>query len=790
MGTRHRICTLCLIAVSVSALAGLAWAQAPKGKSGAAGKAAGPADAAAAESDKKADDTSGDAVKKKPAKKVDLPPVTLPDPAVEAVLATKPSTPSELVRAGKALADLRRPDLAREHFKRALDAGLDPKALAALADEFGPAMFAAIALRKELAPEGKQMADAVLGAKIQQLQDPKRLAGLIQKLGDPSAEVRGLAIAGLQDAGTAAVGPLLAVLGDVQRAAEQAGARAALTALGTSAHGPLVAVLDAPDPKLVVEAIRVLADLRAIRPSYFLLRACCEEKGNPEVRAAAQAAAKRVWRYVPGRQEAAQLLADLSQRYAKRVEPLEEDPSGQVVIWSWDETKKQAVSKGYRPDDAARWFAARFARDAYAILPERRELLLLHLAAMLEQAAHEAGLEKPLSTDKDSPAGKVARLGADTVEDVLALAMQNGQAAAATAAARILGPLAGAERLLHRAAQPCPLVLAARHADRRLRLAAVETVMRVQPRGPYPGASYVCEALGFMAASRGARRVLIASPRIEESRRLAGYLAKLGYETDHATTGRELVRKALQSPDCELVLVDAIVSYPTVDEVLQSLRRDGRTALAPVGVLASAGDLERAKHLVRNDPRAEAFPRPHDLQTVRWQVEDLVARSGDTLTAAERKRHAALALDWLAELSRPPGGGLYDLSRVEDTVLAALAVPELSAKACAVLGNLGTPGAQQALVDLASRKATPPVDRKAALEGFRTAVQRRGILLTTAKIRLQYDRYNRSADEDPATQAVLGMILDCIEAPTKPPKQSSRSAEGDAPQMARGGDKP
>jgi CheY-like chemotaxis protein len=769
--------------------AGLSWGQAAKGKkSGAAGKAAATKDAAEDKADKGSDEKSAD-TKKKPAKEIDLPTVELPDPAVEAVLATKPSTPSELVRAGKALADLRRPDLARERFQRALAAGLDPKALAALADEFGPAMFSAIALRKELAPEGKQLADAVLGAKIQQLQDPKRMAGLIQELGDPSPEARALAIAGLQDAGAAAVGPLLAVLGDAQRTAEHAAARAALTAIGTSAHGPLVAAIDSPDPKLAVEAIHVLADVRAIRPSFFLLRACCEEKGNPEVRAAAQAAAKRIWRHVPGLQEAAQMLADLSQRYAKRLEPLEEDPYGQVVVWFWDDAKKQVSAKVFRPEDAARWFAARFARDAHAILPERKEMLLLHLATMLEQAAHEAGLDKPLAADKDSPAGRLAAMGADAAEDVLTFAVQNGHAAAATAAARILAPLPGTERLLHRAAQPCPLVLATRHPDRRLRLAALQTVMRLQPRDPYPGASYVCEALGFMAASRGATRVLVASPRRDESMRLAEYFVKLGYETDHATTGRELVRKALQSPDYELVLVDAIVSYPTVDEVLQSLRRDGRTALVPVGVLASAGDLERAKHIVRNDPRAEAFPRPHDFATVQSQVEDLLARSGDVLTAVERKRQAGLALDWLAELSRPQGG-LYDLYRVEETVLAALAVPGLSAKACVVLGNLGTPAAQQALIDVAARKETPLSGRKAALEGFRTGVQRRGILLTTAKIQSLYDRYNRSAGEAPASQAVLGLILDCIEAPTKPLEQTSRRAKGDVPQMARGGDKP
>jgi CheY-like chemotaxis protein len=768
------------LAAGLAALGGLAWAQGPK-SSPARGPAANETDAA---------DLPGQNAAKKATKKLeDLPPVAAQDPAVDAVLATKPATPSELIRAGKALADLRRPDLAREHFRRALAAGLDPKSLAALADEFGSATFSAIALRRDLAPEGKQLADAVLGAKLQELQDPQRVEKLVQDLADPSPEVRALAVVGLQDAGYAAVGPLLAALSDPGRPAAQAGARAALAAMGSAVQGPLTAALDASDPKLVVEAIQLLAASRAVWPSYFLLRPCCDEKAHPDVRAAAQAAARCIWRRVPNREEASRLLAGLALRCAHREEPLEADESGQVLLWHWDEAKKQVLSRVCGQEEAARWFAARFARDAHAVLPDRTDLLWLHLATMLEQSAREAGRDQPLAMTGDSPLGKLAAMGEDAVEQVLVFAMEHGQTAAAAAAARLLGTMPGFERLLTRAARPCPLVLAARHPDRRLRFAAVEAIMHAKPRGPYPGASYVSEAIQFMAASHGVKRVLVASPRREESMRLAGLLARLGYQTEIAATGREIIRKALDSPDYEIVLIDAIVSYPTVNEVLQSLRRDGRTSLLPVGVLAAAGDLERASHLVRHDTRSEAFSRPHDFPTVKRQIERLVALGGDLLSAEERKRQAGMALDWLAAGVRSPNGWV-DGWRVEPTMVAALGTPGLTAKACAALGNLGTPRAQEALVDLASRKTTPLADRKAALDAFRTAVEQRGILLTTAKIQLQYDRYNQSADEDPATQAVLGGILDCLEAPTRPLNQASNGMESTVPRMTQGDEQP
>lgn len=774
MGNRRRMYAWLGMALWTTALAGLVWAQGLKGKSGAAEKEpAEPAPAASAEG-------------AKAAAKAALPAVARSDPAVEAVLDTKPGTPSELVRAGRALAGLKRPDLARQMFRKALAANLGAAQLVELADEFGGEAFVQIASRAELAPEGPQLAEAVLAAKAKQVQDPKRLAGLIERLKDPSPDVRSRALAGLQEAGAAAVGPLMAVLVDPQRAAEHPRVRGVIAALGPETHGLLLALSESTEPKLALEAAGVLSAVPSRSIGLFLLSTCWREQADSEVRAAAQAAVRAVWGYVPRREEAVHLLADLSKRYSRRVEPLGEDAAGQVVVWSWDGARKQAVPKALSAADAARWYAARFARDACAIAPGDKPMRLLYLVAALEQAAYESGLDAPLSLDKGGPAGEVAALGAEAVEEALAHAMRNGQAAAATAAARILGQMPSAERLLHRSAEPCPLVLATRHPDRRVRLAAVEAVVRMQPVSAYAGASYIPEALAFLAASSGARRVLIGGPSFEESRRLGGELAKWGYEAHPVTTGRELVRQALQSPDYEMVLVDSTLSYPTVDFVLQSLRRDGRTALLPVGVLARAGELERARHLVRNDPRAEAFSRPHDEQAIRWQLQRLAGRAPDLLPAAERRRQAAVALDWLGQLSAGRSYGLYDLRRTQDSLLAALAVPELSVQAAAVLGNLGAAEAQQALVEAASRATTPPATRRAALDALRSSIERYGVLLTTAQIRLQYDRYNQTAKDDTANRAMLGLILDCIEAPAKAQQQTGRAAEDDLSQVVRG----
>jgi hypothetical protein len=96
-----------------------------------------------------------------------------------------------------------------------------------------------------------------------------------------------------------------------------------------------------------------------------------------------------------------------------------------------------------------------------------------------------------------------------------------------------------------------------------------------------------------------------------------------------------------------------------------------------------------------------------------------------------------------------------------------------------VLGNLNSAASQQALVELASRQTQPLEVRQAAVKAFRRNTQQHGILLRGDEIRRQYDRYNESEDQDRGTQQVLGLILDCIEAPTQAVKEEGGRGKGE-----------
>jgi hypothetical protein len=179
--------------------------------------------------------------------------------------------------------------------------------------------------------------------------------------------------------------------------------------------------------------------------------------------------------------------------------------------------------------------------------------------------------------------------------------------------------------------------------------------------------------------------------------------------------------------------------------------------------------LRAAEQFAESDPLVEAFPQPLDITGMSYQGGRLLRLAGRGLVGYdERLDQAASALEHLDRLaSQPQVYGFYDLHRLLPALRDALSTPQLSVQAASVLGKLGAPDAQRALVTLVGQQAMPLAARQAAARAFAEAVQERGVLLTRPEILLQYERYNQSEHMDAGTQQVLGLILDAIEAPGK-----------------------
>lgn len=709
-----------------------------------------------------ADDLAAEEAKTAP----NLPPVI--DPTVRALLDTNPATPDELLRVSSILLDLRQPELALPMVKRLTEIK-DEDVLAGLVRKFGSGAFVKIGVEPALAPDGDALARAALAAADRQARDPQRIAGLIGALDSPSAGARRAAGSQLLAGRDVAVKALVGVL---QKPASDRQREAALETLARLSHesvGPLVAVVRGASPALRVSAIEALGRNHAADSHWVLLAPAHlppADDSQAAVRQAALAALSRLGVPPTDATGAAAKLFSRARRLMNAPVELPADLVGQATRWSWDEAQGQLIEQTLSPSLADLAEAVELAVDAHRLAPGSGSAERLRWIALLELAAAQSPPGAPLPDAVTQP---LTEMGLADLEALLEQAAAEGRPGAASASARALAQSGGLPVLYRGGPQPSILVQTARHPNRRVRMAALEAIMGLKPSQPFPGSSFVVEALGFFANSFGAPKALAGDARPIEAQRIAGLLAELGYETDAATTARGVLEATTRSPDYEVVLLDFTLAWPTSGQLVQQLRRDARTSRLPVGVLASSDQRLEVERLARRAPLVDAIMTPQNAAGLDAQLQWLLARVGrSAVPASERRKQAAQALAWLAELSEARksdlSADLFQTRRVERQVLSAFFMPELAAPAAAVLARLGTASSQVALVDLASRPTQPLPARQSAAKAFAESVADFGTLLTTDEIVRQYDRYNQSEALDKDTQDVLALILDTMEA--------------------------
>lgn len=702
------------------------------------------------------------------------------NPVVLAIRDSNPTTPKELMFAIRSLFDIGRTDEAKKYLKNLLAANPDRAALVELQNEYGSAVFFQFSRDHRLQPEGAELAKAVREAAYQAARDPARLNQLIRQLSDPPR--RYSALQELKAAGRAAVKPMLDALADPARADEHAAVRNGLAELGEPVVAPLIGALETSDARLRTQVIRTLGTIRAREAVRHLVGPFAMPGGEAEVRQAAGWALGQIVGDVPSERDVEIFLDRQARKFYEGALPAAVDYEDMITVWRWDEQSKSPVSLRVPAKDAAIVEAAKLARQLYAIAPDNGDYLRLFLLTNLEAGVVTGTLMQPLPGSQASIFAVAAAAGAEVVEDTFEHAIGDDRALAAVAAAAVLGEIGDASLLQSSGGQPRALAKALRHGDRRLRFAAADAIMRIDPQQPYAGSSFLAETLAFAARTVGSRRALVVHPRLSRARDLVGLLAQIGYESDAVSTGRDAFRLAARNPDFEFVLLSDSTDRPSVSETIDWFRRDPRTSKLPIAVIAREENLRESRLLAERDPLLLAFPQPRTASGMKFPLVQLMDAIGrGHVGYDERLDQASVALDHFQYLAKSPHiYHFYDLHRHEQAIETALGTPSLSEKASAVLGLLGSPGAQRALVTLASQHARPLSERKAALDGFATAVEAHGVLLTSSEILRQYETYNQSERLDAETQQILGAILDVIEKPAKQVAAKEHAAQENA----------
>lgn len=677
---------------------------------------------------------------------------------------SNPTTPEQLLEAAEITLNYESFDECKSFLKKFLEAKADDATMAGIAARRGSDILLRLGRQKEVQPEGKQVAMAVLTAADKVVKDPARITALINQLSDANLGKRAIAANDLAQAGVNAVVPLIAALGDPAYAKDLAAIQSELVRLKVVSENPLIAALDSSDEAQKINVITTLGYLHSKQAVPFLVRPAVDSKSSAEVRAAAAEALKRIVNTVPSAAEAERFLDRRLKAFLAAADVLSQDLEDVVEIWKWDAAAKGPASLILPKSDANLMQATRLAEALYAIAP-KDEYLRLRVMTRLELDKILGGLAKPLDRGPGSAFELAVQAGEDQMNELLGEAVKQNRLPAAVAACEVLGEIGHARLLQAPAGQESPLAKLLMHPDHRLRFAAAMAIVKLNPTVSFPGSSRLTDTLAYYAATSGSRRVLVGHPRADDGQTLVGFMNEFNYEAEAAYVGKALVQFAIASPDYDFILISGGIDSPQITELVQLLRRDFRTARLPIGVMARGERLDLLKDALEDDTLTTVFPRIHDSEMAGYEVSRLVALAGRNLmTPDERLDQAAAALDALAFLaSRTESQPVYDLIRHEASVIKALTAPGLSAEAAKVLGILATPKCQTALVDFIGQHGRPIEDRQAAAAAFAEAVARRGILLTKAQILLQYERYNGSATLDKQTQAVLGLVLDTLE---------------------------
>ena len=695
------------------------------------------------------------------------------DPAVMVIMESQPSTPDKQLEAASLLANLGQPELAKLMLDRIIEAQLDEAALAALLDTIDSTRLLKLSRAEALQPEAGTLVDSIFTAADKLNRDHEHLVSLLPQLLASTAYEREQALVQLTKGREDSVKVLLHALATAETPEQRAAYTDALVNMGSISVAPLLGALESSDETFRAQVIVALGLLEVKRSALLIVADAIENTDTP-AGDAAQSVLRVLFGRVPTRAQAAVALEATVKNYLSGPSPLPVNSEGIVTLWHWDAKNKEIVSKDYPGDEVGLVLAAQLAGELSELAPENPRYRKLFLSTLLEAAKLRVGYDQPIPTGPGTAHDLALAAGKGVVQDVLEYALEHEHMGAAAAAAGILGEMGDSSLLIDGSGYPTPLVRAARVPDRRVRFAALTAIMAMRPRGPFPGASYVTEALGYFAQSPGIPRVVVGSPQATPGQKLVAELGMLGYEGDVAFTGRQVVERASTLPDVKFVIVHETIIKPGIREVLYELARDPNTGHIPVQIISTLDGLADAQRMAADFPRAFASPRPHSAEDVAKDVAKLKKLSGRNLVMAdEGLAQAKQALIWIGDLADQKNSP-FDKRELANSVLKALFFPELASTAAPVLAKLPSALGQQSMVDLASLRTTPIELRKELAAAIDDSIRRHGVLLTTDQIIEQYNRYNLSVDADRDTQIVLGLILDSLEKPTRQEEKQVR----------------
>ncbi|GAA4432249.1 hypothetical protein [Bremerella cremea] len=682
--------------------------------------------------------------------------------AIQAIKESNPTTVADLVRAALVTADLDRTDLSKAYLQKLIDNDPTGEEVWSAQRKLGSAQFVRLQTLDTIQPEGGKASTLLLDKLQAYLHDPTRLKMAVDQLASSDITAKSKAARQLIDAGTTAANPLFAVLADPARKAEYPAVKKVLVHFGRVMHPPVLAALDSDDPHLVAELADVARQMQLKSAMPFLVGSFVTTD-NAELKEAIGLYLDDVVAHRPDTAEAKAYLAKRVNAYLDGAPMFPLNAEGEVDLWSWNPDSKQVEVHQLPATDANVVVAGQLLHDLYAIDGDNPEVQMLSTLAAMQRIG-------VLQESDELLKQLVATHGIEVVEAALKRSLEGRKYAhASVIACEQLGATKNADLLLAVDGNLSQLARALQSPVYRVRRAAAKAILEIDPKTPYAGSAELLDALGFMANSQGKRLIVIGELQQQRAQEMGSLLAELRLEPMVTAGGAELFKAAYSSPDVEAIFISKPLARPSVMETVQVLRKDRRTGDLPIGLISPIEEVIQFETRTENDPLTHVMIRPNDTEGFIFQLQHLYRSQGRLLVSAEeREADAEFAVSQITRmLDSEEDYNYYNFLKLEEIAIRRLVDDSVALDVAKLLGKLATPAAQVALIDYASDPFHPLAIRQASVEALKDAISRRGILLSKDQIITQYDRYNASEKLDSDTQAVLGQILDIIEAPTQ-----------------------
>ena len=678
-------------------------------------------------------------------------------------------TPKELMIAASGLAQVGRVEVAGVMLKRFLDTEATAQELVDIGDELGGTNILRIMHMKELEPQGRLAAQRLIDAKseIREAEskntDPaKQLQSDLAKLDSLDPKIHNKAITNVWQGSDNSVSQLIQQLAKSDDTAEIGKIESLLRSMKSDALCALNVSLESNDPQLVLRAAKILYSYIPAENVFLLYPAMFNPSLSDAEKSTIADYVAKISNRRPTPQQAALQLTRISLQYINKERIPKIDAEGRCDVWQYNPQTNRAEFVSADADYGTKMIAERFAGQAYRISPKTSDVKIVYNLVTLERMVSQAGIDKPFDA---ASLGEVSdSLSVAELETILTQAIKRNCTGAGIAAATLLGVKGTAETVLYKPTNNrtlSPIVQAASCPNRRIRFAATETIMKLNPTRPYYGSSFVSDALYWFASAQGKRVAVIGCPKTADAMMLAGYLNENGYVTKIATTNFDVMKEAIDSPDVCIVMVDSRTSRPTVQIFGQNMRADTRTREIPIAIVS--GD-----ETVLNSPTSytnmlsAVLPNPQDAETAAVVIESLRKTTGSNEVPDDlRLEQATKTLRWLVE-NQENRSRIYHVENLEQLAARAANSRNHAELGYQLLAGIRSNYSQNLLAEIASSVNVPTEKREKAAEAFSQSVKKFGVLIRGVQVQRLLDAQIRSYEND-APDSVLDTLLSTID---------------------------